>query len=245
MANINHQWKKFVAVGCNHSVFACRNAQDAVMTFTERWKPTTRIDLGDVHDFTAFRTGAKGTKDEGADVGLDFKAGVDWLKRFRPTHRVNGNHDHRIHKLLDSPNAIVAHCAGKVIEDIREVDEKNGTLVKPYFMRNWWKFGDTKFGHGWMFNVNAVRDHAESYGKCVIAHLHVPSEARGRRDDSPVGWCVGTLAQPDLMTYAHGNRNWLCWAHGFVWGEYNDRECIVRLERKNCEGKREQWRLPL
>jgi hypothetical protein len=240
-------YKRFIAAGCVHSTYACQQAQDAVMGFRERYKPHVAIDLGDVHDFTAFRSGAKGTPDESASIELDYGAGVDWLKRYRPTHRVNGNHDHRIYKLLDHPNAIVAHCAAKVIEDIRQVDEKNKTSVKPYHMKDgWWEFGDTKFGHGWMYNMQAVRDHAETFGKCVIAHLHTPQESRGRRDDSPIGWCVGTLGDPNKFTYAHSNRNWLSWAHGFVWGEFNDKNCIVRLERTECtHGEAEEWRLPL
>jgi hypothetical protein len=241
------KWTKFVAAGCSHSTFACPRATDALIGFCERYKPEVRIDLGDVHDFTAFRAGAKGTKDESASIADDFNAGVAWLKRYRPTHRTLGNHDHRIFKLIDHPNAIVAHCAGKVIEDLRQVDEANGTIVRPYHMKNgWFTFGDTKFGHGWMYNMQAVRDHAETFGKCVIAHLHVPQEARGRRDDDPISWCVGTLGDPEKFTYAHANRNWLSWAHGFVWGEFNEEHCVVRLERQTCgHGGHENWRLPL
>lgn len=245
MANLGRKWQRFMAAGCVHSVYACPRATESVLTFADRYKPDVRIDLGDVCDMTAFRTGAKGTKDEAAPVELDFNAGVRWLNSFKPTHRLMGNHDHRIYKLLDHPSAIVAHCAAVVAEELRKVDEKNGTRVKPYYMREWWTFGDTKFGHGWMFNVNAVRDHAESFGKCVIAQLHVPQEARARRDDRAVGWCVGTLGDPSKFTYAHTNRQWLAWAHGFVWGEFNDKETIVRLERCDCLGGKEQWRLPL
>lgn len=241
------KWTKFVAVGCVHSTYACPRATDAVIGFCERYKPDVRIDLGDVHDFTAFRSGAKGTKDESASVALDYNAGVDWLKRYRPSHRTLGNHDARIYKLLDHPSAIVAHCAGKVVEDLRQVDEANGTIVKPYHMRGgFFRFGDTLFGHGWMFNEMAIRDHAETFGKCVIAHLHTPGEAWGRRGDQPTAWCVGTLGDPDKFDYAQARRATLRWAHGFVWGEFNDDFCVVRLERQVCgHGGHEHWRLPL
>jgi hypothetical protein len=247
MANVNKGFKRFLAAGCVHSTYACKHAQDALMLFRERWKPEVVIDLGDVHDFTAFRSGAKGGKDESVRVDLDFNAGVRWLKRYRPTHRVNGNHDDRVHNMLEHPNAIIAHCAGKVIEDIRQIDEANKTLVRPYDQDDgWFTFGDTKFGHGWMFNEMAVRDHAETYGKCVIAHLHTPGEMQGRRSDRPTAWCVGTMADPKRMTYAKNWRGVNRWKHGFVWGEFNSRETIVRLERKICgNGGAEEWRLPL
>jgi hypothetical protein len=248
VANINSHWRKIMGAGCNHSVFACQQAQDAVLGFRERYKPDVCIDLGDVHDFTAFRSGAKGTKDESANVELDYQAGVEWLRRYHPTHRCNGNHDHRIYKLLDSNNAIVAHAAGKVAEDIRRVDAENGTVVRPYKRReNWFEFGGTLWGHGFMYNMQALRDHAEHFGQCVIAHLHTPGEARGRRLDRPAAWCVGTLADPSRLEYADMRRNTDTWAHGFIWGEFNDSSIVLRLERQECScgNGQEEWRLPL
>lgn len=246
MANINQQWRRFVAVGCVHGNFACTQALDAVMTMVERWKPDTRIELGDVHDFTAFRAGAKGTKDESADVAVDFKAGSAWLKRYRPTHRCDGNHDNRMRKLLGHPNAITAHCASKIIEDIRQVDEKNKTIHHPYKRRGvWFTFGNTRFGHGFMFNQMAIRDHAEHFGECVIAHLHTPGMAHGRHIDNPKCVCVGTAARTDLLEYADTNRQTDCWAHGIAFGEYSNRHCEVYLVSQLCgHGKAEQWRLP-
>jgi hypothetical protein len=247
MANINQQWRKFVAVGCYHSTFACKMASDAVIGFVDRYKPDTRIDLGDVHDFTAFRGGAKGTKDEAADITSDYKAGHEWLKRYRPTHRCHGNHDHRIYKLIGHQNAIISHAAGSVAESIREVDEENGTIVKPYKRRGvWFKFGDTLFGHGFMYNQMAIRDHAEHFGKSVIAHLHTPGMMHGRRLDNPVCWCVGTLARTDLLEYADTHRQTDCWAHAIAFGEYSPKYCEVILIEQLCgHGGAEAWRLPL
>lgn len=247
MANINSHWKRGMAVGCVHSVYACPEAQKAVLRFRDLWKPHTVVDLGDVHDFTAFRSGAKGTPDEMADLGKDFQAGVDWLKRYRPTHRTEGNHDVRMRELCSDPRAIVSHCATIVAENLRQIDEANGTLVRPYCQdEGWWRFGDTDFGHGWAFNENALRDHAETYGKCVIAHLHRPGEMPGRHKTRPTAWCVGTLADPKKLHYAVRRRNWLTWAHGLVQFEYNHRECHVWLTRQKCNhGSKEEWRFPL
>lgn len=247
MANINQKWTRFVAGGCVHGEFGCPQATDALIGFAERYKAEVRIDLGDVRDFTAFRGGAKGTKDEAASVEDDFSAGEKWLRRYRPTHRCDGNHDHRIKRYLGHPNAILAHCAGKVVEDIRQIDEENETIVHPYKRRGvWFKFGDTLFGHGFMYNQMAIRDHAEHFGKCVIAHLHTPGEMRGRRLDNPVAWCVGTLARTDLLEYADTHRNTDTWAHGFVFGEFSKNHCEVFLARQLCgHGGMESWRLPL
>lgn len=249
MANINSQWRRFMAVGCVHGAYACREAQDLVIGFRERWQPETVIDLGDLHDMAAFRSGASGTKDEAADIGLDFDAGVDWLRRYRPTHRTNGNHDNRLVKLVGHPKAIISHLSGKIIQDIAEVDEENGTLVKPYSMVNgWWTFGDTRFGHGWMYSEQAGRDHAEAFGKCVIAHTHTTGQANSRSLNPATCWMVGTMCNPEEMTYAHERRAWLRWGHGMAWGEYNDNFCQVYLTDWKCQhhtGPIENPRFPL
>jgi hypothetical protein len=246
LANIGTKWRKFIAVGCVHGELACKEAQRAVLQFAERWKPETRIDLGDVMDFAAFRGGAKGTSDESRNVAVDFSAGADWLTRFRPTHRCFGNHDDRIAKLTASPNAIVAHCAGKVLEDLRRIDEQNKTIVRQYEPDQYFEFGDTKFLHGFYFNEQAIRDHAEAYGRVVIAHLHTPGEAWGRRLDHPTGWCVGTLGEVRRFDYAKTRRATLRWGHGLVFGEYSDKHCAVFLARQECNGgAAEDWRLPL
>jgi hypothetical protein len=248
LANVGKHWKRWIAVGCDHGNYACKFAQDSVLAFSERYKPDVRVHLGDLHDFAAFRSGAKGTSDESASVELDFQAGVEWLRRYRPTHRCKGNHDWRIDKLASHPNAIVAHCAGKVLEDLRRIDEKNKTLVRPYHMRDgWWQFGDCKFGHGWMFNEMAVRDHAETFGKCVHAHTHTVGTAIGRTADAPQAWSVGLMGDPNNFEYAHTRRAWLRWAHSLAWGEFSDSYCSVNLvPAVMCNhGGAEMWNFPV
>jgi len=241
--NINRHWKRLMAVGCTHGVYACAEAQRNVLAFRESYKPHAVIDLGDVWDWAAFRSGAKGTKDEAANIAMDCHAGAEWLRRYRPTHRTNGNHDDRIYKLADHPSAIIAHAASAVGEAVRQVDEKNKTLVRPYHQKNgWWQFGDCKFGHGWMYNEMATRDHAETFGKCVHAHTHTPCTAVGRTFPQAQAWSVGLMADPERLTYAHVRRAWLRWAHGMVFGEYSDNFCAIQLVTCQCEnGKKENW----
>ena len=37
--NINKGWKRFMAVGCSHGMYADPKAIDGVLKFKERWKP--------------------------------------------------------------------------------------------------------------------------------------------------------------------------------------------------------------
>lgn len=214
------------------------------MAIVEDFQPHERVCLGDLHDYAALRSGSSGTADEYSSLTDDFHAGVNWLRRFRPTKRCHGNHDHRIYKLLNDPRAKLATLAQWVVRDIAAVDEENGTEVKPYLpmRRNVFRFGDHFAGHGWMYSEQALRDHAETFGNIIIAHLHVPGMAYGRTLHTSRATCVGTMADPDRLDYAQTRRNTLRWAHGVVQLEYTDDQCEVRLITATCNhGEPEHW----
>lgn len=238
-------FKRFLAIGCTHGELLDRDAFDCVLGFSSRWKPDAKVHLGDVHDYAAFRSGAKGTADEARQLGPDIDAGVTMVQEFAPTHVLLGNHDIRAWKLADHPNALIARAAqASRNEFLTAIERGKANLVDDYHInRSWITLGDTKFLHGFMYNVNAIRDHAEHFGKCVIAHLHRAGFEPARRSDHAVGYCVGTLANIDAMDYAATRRATAAWSHGFVWGEYNDNECHINL----CHAPQGQvgaWRMP-
>jgi len=241
--NINRKWKRFIALGCNHGNLADQSALKEVLAFKERWKPDTTMHLGDCYDLAALRTGAKGTSDESVSIMDDFNAGTSFLRDLRPNYFFLGNHSSRLYKLQNHHNAIISHCAGQVIGDINDLAKDLKFKIIPYDIdMGWRKFGDCDFGHGYMFNMAAIRDHAEMRGKCVIAHLHRVGQEPGRRSDHPVGYCVGALCDISRMDYAKTQRSRTAWSQGFAWGEYCDTETVVRLERRCNSGA---WRMPL
>lgn len=247
MANIVQKWRRIMAVGCNHGAHACGEAQSHVLSFAATFKPHIKLDLGDVRDYTAFRTGAKGSADEAANVDADFDAGSDWLKRYRPTHRCEGNHDHRVYKLVGHHNAVLSYAASRVVNEISEVDRKNKTIVHPYHpVKQWFEFGGFRWGHGIMFNEHAMRDHAETFGNCVIAHLHKDGVFHGRTLNPSTCYCVGMMGNKYTMDYALNFRNWMTWGHGCVAGEVSDKSARLRLYSARCNnGEPEDWNFDL
>lgn len=227
-------WKRGLAVSCSHGQYADPASLNEVIRFKKAWNPHVTLHLGDALDFTAFRAGAKGTKDEAAKIELDFAAGTRFLERLEPTHFFMGNHEDRITKLLDHPNAITSYAASKVMGEISDLCRKMHARVVPYDNEEGWvKFGDTRFGHGFMFNEMGIRDHAEAYGKCVIGHLHTPGMAHGRTLDPSVCYCVGWLGRNQMASYAKTNKSRHKWNNGYVWFEYNDQATVIRLEEKH------------
>lgn len=237
-------WKKWMAVGCSHGDQADPEALQAVLTFKERWKPDTTFHLGDFLDLAAFRSGAvrdSNDADHAASISNDLSAGVEFLHALRPNHILLGNHEARLHRLAASPNALAAHAATLTIQKIEETAKKLKATLTPYSIRAQVRLGGTAFIHGHMFNVSAIRDHAETYGNVIMAHLHRVGIERARTIDGGTGYCVGMLARFD-MDYAQGRRATLAWSQGFAYGHYKDDKITVNI----CERKiNNPWILPL
>jgi hypothetical protein len=246
MASITRRWKKIVAVGCTHGRYICPDARRAFLGFLDDFRPAVRVHLGDFCDTTAFRAGAHGSADEAEDVEPDIDGGLTFLAEMGATHVLCGNHEDRLWREAASPNAVVAYAAGKCIGALQdharkyryELREWEGVHQRPFV------FGGVKFLHGVMFGENATRDHAEAFGDIVHAHTHRPAFAIGRRDDSPIGICVGTLTRRREMSYAKARRATLAWGQGFVFGEYCETSASLHLVTGPRENRNDIWRLP-
>jgi hypothetical protein len=203
---------------------------DEVMKFVSRFDPKIRFELGDLIDTAAFRTGAKGTKDESHPVEPDQIAGVDWIRRYRPTHVSWGNHCWRLVEWRSHHNATVAYAAGVVWNRLEDATRDVGAKTVPYHFRDgWFYMGGYAFGHGYQYNESAVRDTAEMVGvPVVMAHLHRPLQERGRTLIEKPSFCVGTLMDVDKAHYAERRRATSRWGAGIVFGEI-------------CEGDAALW----
>lgn len=242
--NVGRQWKRWMAVSCSHGDHIDPEARDAVLAFKDRWKPDTTLHLGDFVDMAAARSGAMNdpnASDRAASVAEDLAAGVDFLSELRPQHILYGNHEDRLFKLAYSPNALAAHAATLVIQEVERLAKNLKARTYPYDIRSYCPIGGYKFLHGFMFNQSAIRDHAESHGNCVMGHLHRVGMEPARTLQSSTAYCVGTLMRLDA-DYAKTRRATLAWSQGFGYGYYTDTQLTVNL----CERKpNNPWMLPL
>jgi len=241
------KWKKFLAVSCSHGHLADAKATKAALELKKRFKPETTLHLGDAIDLAAFRSGAMRSPDaadRAASISEDFRAGISFLQLLEPNVFFIGNHEHRVYEHQYSPNAILAHCATSCLADIHQACKDMRTEIVQYdIAKGWREFGGTLFGHGFMFNQMATRDHVEMLKKpCVFGHLHRVDRSAGRSVGAPIGWSIGCLANVDAMGYARRNRSTLAWQHGIAWGEYNDKDCIVNVLSPTSQG---EWRFPV
>ena len=244
------KWKRWLAVSCSHGHLANAAACKAAIEMKRRWiRPgDTTMHLGDAVDLAALRAGAMrdpNATDRSASIREDFDAGINFLRELRPTHFFAGNHEDRLYSMQNSPSAIVAHCATSAIAELMAAMKEMKTKVTQYDIeKGWVDFGGTLFGHGFLFNENAVRDHVEMLRRSVVfGHLHRIDRAAGRCVGAPVGWSIGCLADIGSMHYARRNRSVTRWAHGIAYGEYVEggEGCTVNVVSP-VEG---EWRLPI
>lgn len=240
--------KRVMAVGCSHGNRANKDALAAVLLFRERFRPDEVIHLGDAYDLASLRSGSLANPDDSdhADDYLDdVQEGVSFLNELRPTVFTLGNHDERAKKYLNHHNAVVRGFAEAVWERmIKPIEKHCHTFIKhnDCLDRSFYKLGGYKWGHGVLYSENFIRDSAETFGNCVVAHAHRAGQATGRTQSSPVGFCVGTLANIPSMDYAAKRRSTLAWNHGIVFGEYTDNEAQLYLHQ--WPQNETKWNLP-
>lgn len=242
--NFVQNWKKFMAVGCSHGNHIDPEARDAVLRFAELWKPKTRLHLGDLTDLTALRSGAikdSNTSDHASDVDSDVGAAKSLIAEYRPHYVTLGNHDDRAFSLAGSPNALLARAAQSIIDELESAFKRYKVQVSPYNPRRFVTLGDTKFLHGFLYNVAAIRDTAETYGRVVHAHIHRTGEEQARTLDGATGYAVGMLAKFN-PEYSKTKRQSLAHKQGFAYGEYSDTHCVVHICSRAYG---HPWRLPV
>ena len=241
-------WKKFVAVGCSHGSFLDKGSARQFIAFCHRYKPHLVVHLGDAIDLSPLRGKGRASEEDSSSLRRDFEEGFDFLQQFLVTGKERkyflGNHEDRCWQLLSHPNAIIGDYAGMATSHIEKFAKQSRAELIPYDISSGWRrVGDYLFGHGYMAGQSAIRDHAETFGNCVIAHLHTTGMARGRRGDQPKAYCTGTLASIPMLSYAKAQRGRLQWGQGWAFGEYrDDKETIVWLAERSKDGT---FRLPI
>lgn len=234
MANVTRRWRRVMAIGCSHGDLAHPQAIKDALEFRRRFNPQVRFHLGDLVDTACFRSGAAGGKDEVRHPRDDMAAAMRLLDRYEPNRIAWGNHDSRLLELSTHPKAIVAQAAGSLWAQLENKARtlKAKTCLYQDIKHGWLYEGGTAWGHGYMYNMMAVRDHAEMLGcPVVMAHLHTPQIAEGRTVRDTPSFCVGALADDELLTYGRRRRQSLTHGHGIVFGEISDTEAHLWLIR--------------
>lgn len=208
---------RFTICGDSHGDRADAGAVAAFREFVKMWKPTIRVHLGDLIDARAFRK--KATDEETRDgIGADFDAAMEFLRWYRPTHFLRGNHDERLWDCVKGDDKRLAGLVGTLTSEIEEHLSDTKCAMLPYDKRRGvLKLGHLKVIHGYSAGVTAARLTAQVYGSVVMGHIHTIDHYSIPGIERRIGRAIGCLCQLD-QDYNRAQLQTLRQAHGWAYG---------------------------
>jgi hypothetical protein len=214
----------FVAVGDNHGDMVDHSVSDRLFDFCKMFEPMHRIHLGDCFDFRSLRKGAVG-KEENESLVDDVFAGKEFIKQFKPTVFLYGNHEDRLSQIIHtSSNGLKQDYCLELDSDIKRTLRENGCRkVYDYHAdEGVHTLGPIKFVHGYTCGVNAVEEHAKHYcepkGAIVMGHIHRIEQVCAKKHGGAVGFSGGCLCKKGEMAYAKNRLATSRWGNGWVYG---------------------------
>lgn len=207
--------KRFVFASDNHGDMIDRGAERALQEFMREFKPDIRIHGGDCFDLRCLRRGAS-HEETLEEVKTDIEMGMDFMKWFKPTHWLRGNHDERLVDGMNSHNPILSRFACMAWEEIYEA--LRGVQILPYCKRRGvLEIGTLSFVHGFSVGIYAAKRLAEVYGNVIAGHTHVVDAFSVCGLKPRVGRTAGCLCALS-MDYNRAQLNTLRQSHGFCYG---------------------------
>ncbi len=215
------EWEPFTGCADLHGYHQNRKVVREFLSFVEDFRPKHRFSLGDDMDITALRKGAS-DDEKASPLRHDVNMGMEFLDKYRPQVKLNGNHCHRLW-LAAKKEGLVAELARKLIEEITEQLRKQKCRIIPYGKRSYYQFGDRKLLHGTVAGVGAARKVAMHFGHSFFGHIHSEQLATFGRVESPVvAMSCPALCKLDA-DYNNAHTETLSQANGWIYGYINKR----------------------
>lgn len=231
--------KRFVIAFDSHGDMADPNAINAFKEFVGWWKPDIKIHGGDAFDFRCLRNGAsEAEKQEGLKV--DVEHGVAFLKWFKPSVFLFGNHDYRLVNAAERarPATVKEYCR-ELLEQIK--DSLPSTRIIQYGKRKGvYRLGNYRVVHGYHSGLYAARMASQVFSNVIMGHVHTPGYFESPHIDGATGYTSGCLCDLD-MDYTLSQPNALRQAHGWIYGLLTPRGKTIPFASKVIDG---QWYLP-
>ena len=171
---------------------------------------------------TALRGGAS-IEDRSVSLSDDVKEGNKFIRDLKPNIFLIGNHEVRVFKIMDSPDAqksmLAENLWGDIMANFKGIDCK----VLPYDIKKGWvKLGKYKVGHGYCAGIGAVRKTGLMFGNSIIGHIHRPDTVQVDRYDESTAHSIGCLCDFENMDYCRTNGATLKWKRGWGYGIIHD-----------------------
>jgi hypothetical protein len=240
---------RFVYASDSHGDKADPEALEALWAFCKDYlRPgDARIAGGDHFDFRALRRGVgQGDAESGESLKADLDAGKDFLRRFRPTVYLWGNHEHRLDNLIGSSgSAMVRDYCQDIKDDINATARGAGakTILPYHAEKGVYRLGPVAFVHGYAHGENATvkqgLHYAQHGGALIHGHTHTLASIALTQHGSGNAFSAGCLCLKEEMGYAAHRLATARWGSGFVAGWVDGQDYKAHLIHK--VGKRWVW----
>lgn len=214
-----HNYEKFVYLPDPHGDHQCERSNNMAYDFIQDFKPEHVIAGGDVFDFRNLRKGAS-QEDQMESMAKDVRMGKEWLRRFKPTVYLRGNHCERLWETAEyHANGMVMDIAQSGVNDIENIVAELGCHMIRYWQGQVHKIGQAKFAHGHMCPMHTAKATAEFYGAgtTFVGHTHSVDYYRAKGIDRCEAFVCGCLSRLDVK-YAERRGNTSRWENGFAYG---------------------------
>jgi hypothetical protein len=215
-------FKRWSICADNHGDAQDDLAVEAFLAFVnDIWKPEIRIHAGDNWDFRPLR--GKATEEEKREgLTADYQAGRQFIQRYRPTHKVKGNHDQRLWDLAKNGKGVASDFAHQLIAEIESEFADMGCQVMPYGKRaGFLQIGQLGVNHGFGGGLVAFREALRSYSSRVRVyiqgHIHRDHHETMSSLDDIEGYVCACLCKVD-QEYNRGQIGTLAQRNGWMYG---------------------------
>lgn len=231
----------FIYASDLHGDQANQEAVNKLLEVSALIKPKIKVFGGDLFDFRAWRKGAS-IEDKCGNMQSDWQSGVQFIKLWRPTHLLLGNHDWRLYEKREDINADVSMLATQLVDQLQQVCKKIDCKIIPYGIEHRLQFGKLAMLHGVNHGTNGLHSTAMNFGHVVMGHIHSVGVAPTTRSDRAVGYSAGCLCNP-VMEYNQRQVATFRHTNGFIHGLLHpDGSYDVAQAKKDMDSGR--WTVP-
>jgi len=213
--------KRFIFGSDLHGDMQDKKTVKVLCEVTKDFKPHYRIFGGDLMDLRPLRRGAD-QEERAEGLAQDWRAGIQFLNKWKPNKILLGNHDKRIYDLSESNRGIETEYAYKGVKELEKAFRAIRADWLPYHKKSVLKIGNLSFVHGFFHGMNATRQHAGVYGNCIFGHIHAVDSYSAPSIERKIAMSAGCMCSLDMHYNSH-MPNSLRHSHGFIMGAINDK----------------------
>lgn len=216
---------RFVFASDTHGDMACQESLAALYAYCKDYKPDLRIAGGDHFDMRSLRKGAMSDVEGQESLQADEKAGIDFLRRYKPNVYLKGNHEYRIERMakINSSAIVRDYCADLETRIDAAATKAGAKVILPYHHKlGLYRNGPITAHHGIGTNLQRMGMHyASEGGLFMCGHGHSGHQVNLPKHNGGAAYMSPCMCRIDDMDYATTYLGTARWNNGFIAGWFH------------------------